>query len=173
MTEGKGLLFAVMPIVFSNMNFGRTLLIIFFTLTSIAATCSMLAVFEVPVAYFSEEKNMSRTKAVLLVSSIVLAFGALATLSAHPDGLLKLPFFPIFDFASSNVIFPIAGLCTSLFIGFFTKKEELFDELTNHGVLKNEKIINVFYYLVKYVTPILLSIVFINLILSSVMRFIR
>ena len=173
MTEGKGLLFAVMPIVFANMNFGRTLLIIFFTLTSIAATCSMLAVFEVPVAYFSEEKNMSRTKAVLLVSSIVLAFGALATLSAHPDALVKIPFFPIFDFASSNVIFPIAGLCTSLFIGYYTKKEELFDELTNHGVLKNEKIINFFYYLVKYVTPILLSIVFINLILSSVMRFIK
>ena len=174
MDEGKGLLFSVMPIVFSNMNFGKALLIIFFTLTSIAATCSMLAVFEVPVAYFSEEKHMSRTKAVLLVSSIVLGFGALATLSATPDSILhKVPFFPIFDFASSNIIFPIAGLCTSIFIGFFTKKEDILDELTNHGALKNEKIINVFYFLVKYITPVLLSIVFINLILSSVFRFIR
>lgn len=173
MDEGKGLLFSVMPVVFSSMGgFGKILLIMFFVLTSIAATCSMLAVFEVPVAYFSEEKNMSRTKAVLLVAFVVISFGMLATLSADPQsllskGLFKLQFFDIFDFASSNLMFPIAGLCTALFVGYFTKKEDIYDELTNKGELNNKGLIDKFYFLIKYITPVLLVVAFIGLIVTK------
>ena len=163
MDEGRGLLFVVMPAVFAKMGgLGRILLLVFFVLTAIAATCSALAVFEVPVAYFSEEKNMSRTKAVLLSAGIVVSFGALVSLTEKYGSL----FFNIFDFASCNIMFPIAGLCTVIFIGYFTKKEDIYDELTNGGELKNKSLIDKFYFLVKYVTPVLLSVVFVGLIAS-------
>ena len=169
MNEGKSLLFSVMPLVFFKMGgIGKILLIAFFTLTAIAATCSMLAVFEVPVAYFSEEKNMSRTKAVLVSSAIVITFGVLASLSAHDEGLILknigFNFYDFFDTASCSILFPLAGLCTAIFVGYFTKKEHIYEELSNNGELKNKKLINVFYFLIKYITPVLLSIVFINMI---------
>ena len=163
MDQGKELLFVLMPMVFSKMAFGKVLLVVFFILTAIAATCSMLAVFEVPVAYFSEEKNMSRTKAVLLSAFVVISFGMIASLSASPEGLLmqrlKIGFFDVFDFVSTNLMFPIAGLCTAIFIVYFAKKDDIYDELTNKGELKNRGLIDKFYCVLKYITPVLLTIV--------------
>ncbi len=170
MDSGKSLLFSVMPLVFFKMGgvFGQILLIAFFTLTAIAATCSMLAVFEVPVAYFSEERNMSRTKAVLISGAIVITFGILASLASDQSGILYknigIVFFDFFDTISCSIFFPLAGLCTAIFVGYFTRKEHIYEELSNNGELKNKKLINVFYFLIKYITPVLLSIVFINVI---------
>lgn len=162
---GPGLLFQTIPLVFSKIPFGNILIVAFFILASIAATTAMISIVEVPVAYFSEERGMSRKAAVLLTVGIIAGVGLL---TVHPKSLLGAMviggkgFFDWFDFISSNILMPAGGLLVALFIGYAVKKNNVIGELSNNGSLNNEKLISIYRIVVRYITPVLLLIVFLN-----------
>ncbi|ABB15626.1 sodium-dependent transporter [Carboxydothermus hydrogenoformans] len=165
---GPGLLFITIPLVFTKLPLGTVLLTLFFILTSIAATTAMISMVEVPVAYFAEEKGMERKKAVLLTTAIIFVFGVFATLSLGGSPVIsnfKLfgkNIFDLFDYVSSNILLPLGGLFIAIFVGYFVKKEDLYQELGNFGLINNQRIIDVFYLIVRYVTPILVIVIFLN-----------
>lgn len=165
---GPGLLFMTIPLVFSKIPFGRILLILFFILTAIAATTAMMSIVEVLVAYFTEEKGFSRKKAVIFNAVIIALVGVLASLSADSSSVLgnvkifNKGFFDLFDFISSNILMPIGGLLIVLFLGYFTKKEDIDYELSNKGTLKIKWVIDSYYFILRYVSPLLLIIVFLS-----------
>lgn len=167
-SAGPSLLFLTIPLVFSKLPFGSILLAAFFTLTAIAATTAMISLVEVPVAYLSEEKGLKRTTAVLVTVMIMFVIGILATLSSDSSSILGsikifgYAFFDLFDKLSSNILMPVGGLLTAVFAGYFVKKEDIKCELTNNGTLKNEAEFNIFYTIIRYITPILLIIVFLS-----------
>lgn len=167
--SGASLLFMTIPMVFSKIPLGSILLVMFFLLTSIAATTAMISLVEVPVAYFSEEKGVSRKISVLITTGTMMIVGILATLSA--DGTSKLGkihiignrgFFDSFDYLSSNWLLPLGGLLLAIFVGYFVKKEDFKAELSNKGTLGNERIIDIAYIFIKFISPILIFIVFLN-----------
>jgi NSS family neurotransmitter:Na+ symporter len=167
-SAGPGLLFMTIPLVFSQMPFGNFLLIAFFFLTAIAATTAMLSLVEVPIAYLSEEKGMSRKSAAILTAVIMFVVGVLATLSVDKASVLGhitffgMGFFDLFDYISSNIMLPLGGLLIALMMGYSIKREEAVAELSNHGKLKIAGLVNVYFLLIRYVTPILLIVVFLN-----------
>ncbi|EGD47984.1 sodium:neurotransmitter symporter [Ruminiclostridium papyrosolvens DSM 2782] len=168
--QGPGLLFKTIPLVFSKVPFGGVLIVLFFVLSAIAATTAMLSMLEVVVTYFVEEKKVSRRKAVLLCSTIVLVIGTFVTMSqngANPVSKIKpfgLSLFDFFDQASSNVLLPLGGLLIALFAGYVIDKKDMKTELSNYGELKNKKLIRIYTFLVRYITPVLLFIVFMSMI---------
>ena len=99
---------------------------------------------------------------------IVAVFGVLATLSADKTAVLGTirifgkSFFDLFDYASSNILLPIGGLLIILFTGYVANREDFTLELSNHGALKNQGLIHTALFIIKYVTPILLALVFLN-----------
>ena len=165
---GPGLLFLTIPLVFSQMMFGSLLLVAFFFLTSIAATTAMLSLVEVPVAYCTEEFGWSRKKAALLNALLICCVGVLASLSADKTSVLGhvtfggRGFFDWFDYLSSNVLLPAGGLLIALFVGYRVDRNDLGRELSNQGILQNEWLISSFYFIVRYVTPAMLVIVFLH-----------
>lgn len=162
---GPGLLFQTIPLVFSRMPLGNLLLIAFFLLAAIAATTAMISMVEVPIAFLTEEKGMGRKTAVLLISSIIFVIGAV---TVHPKSvfgevmLFGKGFFDLFDYISSNILLPVGGLLIAVFVGYFVSKSELYNELSNNNTIKNRTIANVYHFIVKFVTPILLIIVFMS-----------
>ncbi|MBC9784760.1 sodium-dependent transporter [Heliobacterium chlorum] len=167
-SAGPGLLFMTIPLVFSKMPVGNVLLVAFFFLSSIAATTAMLSLVEVPVAYLSEERGLSRKASVLISALVIVLFGALASLSADSSSLLGgitffgKGFFDLFDFISSNIILPLGGLLIALFIGYGADKDDIKKELTNRGNLKIGWMIDLFFFIIRYITPALLILVFMN-----------
>jgi NSS family neurotransmitter:Na+ symporter len=165
---GPGLLFMTIPLVFSQMPLGNLLLIAFFFLTSIAATTAMLSLVEVPVAYFVEEKGYTRKSAAVVTGIIIVAFGVLASLSADKSSLLGQVtfggrgFFDWFDYLSSNILLPLGGLMIAILIGYTISKADLLHEFSNGGALQQNGIVNIFFFVIRYVTPALLIIVFLN-----------
>lgn len=163
--EGPGLLFNTIPLVFSRIPFGNILLVAFFILASIAATTAMTSMFAVPIAVLTESLNMKKGNAVLLVGGLVYIIGML---TVHPSSLLgdvkilDKNFFDLFDYLSSNLLMPIGGLLIAIFVGYFVKKDDLIDELSNQGSLNTTFYLNIFRILLRYITPILLIIVFLN-----------
>jgi len=165
---GPGLLFLTIPLVFSKIPLGNILIVVFFFLTAIAATTAMLSMVEVPVAYMSEEKKIPRKLAVIINSLIIFVVGTLASLSSSELSLLGKvkvfgkTFFDLFDFASSNVLLPVGGFLIAVLTGYFINKDDLMNELSNNKALNYEKTINAFHFVLRYITPVLLIIVFFN-----------
>ena len=167
-TEGPGLLFNTVPLIFAKMPGGSILSIIFFGLTAMAATMATISLLEVLIALFTEELKISRKKSIIINISIIVLIGSLAALSANPDGVLahiKIFGFTIFDSFDkfvSNILLPINGLLVILLLGYGLSKDFIIEQLTNKGTLKNQKVVSLLMFIIKYVTPILILIVFIK-----------
>lgn len=163
--SGPGLLFSTIPLVFSKIPFGNILLIAFFILTSIAATTAMISMVEVPVAFMSEVWNVKRKYSVMILAGIIFIVGIL---TVHPTSIFGnvimfgKNFFNLFDFVSSNILLPMGGLLIAIFVGYFAGKENISEELSNRHTLNNSKTIDIYYFILRYVSPLLLLIVFLN-----------
>ena len=164
-SAGAGLLFQSIPLAFSRMPLGNILLFLFFLLTAIAATCAQIALVEVPVSFLSGELKIKRSKAVIIVCSFIFI---IAVLTTHPTSLFGWVsiggrnLLDFYDFLTSSIVMPILGILTCIFIGFFVKKEDFIQELTNNGSLKYADFIKIILVLLKFVVPTLISIIFLS-----------
>ena len=164
-TSGPSLLFNTIPLVFSRIPFGNLLIILFFLLTSLAATMAMLSLVEVPVAFLTEEFKLSRKSAVISTMTIISIVGLF---TVHPMSILGslnlfgMAPFDFFDYVSSNIFMPINGALIIILIGYFTSKSDIIDELSNKYSLENSRSISIYYFLSKYVALFLIIIVFLN-----------
>lgn len=164
---GPGLLFSTIPLVFSLIPFGNILLVSFFLLSAIAATTAMISMVEVPVAILKEEFKLDRKKAVLISTIVMFIVGVLTT---HPHSLfgsaqvMGKSFFDFFDYVSSNILLPVGGLLITIFVGYFVKKSDILEEFNNEGTLDNGSAVKLLHLVLKYITPVMLIIVFLNAI---------
>src|SRR5690606_25958275 len=131
-------------------------------------TTAMISMCEVAIAYFVEQKGFSRKKAVLINAIIILIFGIPAALSADASGVLGgitvfgKTLFDLFDYVSSNILLPLGGLIIAIFIGYTVPKKDIEKELSNQGAIEQNKLINFYYFILRYVTPVLVFIVFLS-----------
>lgn len=159
---GPSLLFITIPMVFSAMPFGRFFMVMFFILVAIAATGAMLSLLEVPVAYLVEEHKLSRRVATLGTIIAVALVGSTATLSTSVLSNVLVfgkNMFDFYDFLTSNILLPVGGICFALFVGWRWGYQRMFTEFSNDGRLKNEGLAKVYFFLVKYVAPIAITLV--------------
>lgn len=165
---GPGLLFNTVPLIFSKIPGGSILGVIFFLLTAIAATMAMISILEVIVAMLTEQFKIERKKSIILCIIVILIFGSLAALSANPNGILAhntifgLTFFDFYNDLISNVLLPINGFLVTILMGHIVSNKIYVSQLTNNGTLKNEGLVKFITFLVRYITPALIFIVFIK-----------
>jgi NSS family neurotransmitter:Na+ symporter len=159
---GPQLLFVTIPMVFSKMIGGNILVIVFFVLVLLATTTATISMIEVPVSYFIEELKWSRLKATILTIGIVAITGSTATLSfsglANFEILGKTPF-DLFDILTSNILLPIGGILIAIFIGWQFGKVKTINEASNQGKLKNKAFLDVYFFLIKWVSPLAIFII--------------
>ena len=157
---GPGLVFETVPYIFAKMGTGGLVLsalvaILFFITILVAALTSSISMMEVGVAYLSEEKGISRTAATVGIFIFAFTVGILCALRGS-----------IFDFLDklcSNYLLTLGALLFSLFVGWKMKKEDVKDELTNGCTLHtNGKLFPVIYFLIKYVAPVSIAVIFIS-----------
>ena len=92
----------------------------------------------------------------------------LAALSADKAGVLGgvtifgKGFFDLFDYLSSYILLPLGGILIALFVGYRIPKEDIKRELTNDGKLNLAKLVDFYYIILRYVTPLLVFIVFLS-----------
>ena len=101
-------------------------------------------------------------------SIIFFVVGILATLSADKASLLGdvtfmgRGFFDWFDYLSSNILMPLGGLLIVIFMSYVVDRKSIKEELTNNGSLNLNRILPFFFIVIRYVTPALLIIIFLN-----------
>lgn len=168
---GPALIFETLPHIFSQMGLtapwlSATVAILFFLTVFIAALSSSISMVEVGVLYLTEERGMSRIKAVAILFAGAWALGSLCSLSFGSLSGFHILGVTLFDFCDkliSNYMMSFGGLLFTLFVGWKMSKESVRNEFTGNGSHKlNSKIFEAVYFLIKYIAPLGIIVIFIT-----------
>lgn len=123
--QGPGLVFISLPIAFAKMAGGGILATVFFALLSFAALTSTISMLEVAVSYFIDEHGWKRRKATLASGAAITLIGipsALAGATVFFGSGMEERFgrnwFDLMADFTSNILLPVGGLGTALFIAW-------------------------------------------------------
>lgn len=164
--EGASLIFVTLPEIFKDMPLAQLWSGVFFILLVLASLTSTISFHEVLTAYFAEEHKLSRKAATRLTSALSVALCMLTlfwTFDVDFAGLHleKISFFDIFDYTTANILMPLGGLFTCIFVAWWMKKDFLQGEMTNHGKLKG-RAFPLLYFTLRYITPLLIVYIFVK-----------
>ncbi len=163
-TAGPGLLFIVLPSVFEQMVFGNLFLLIFLILFLFATLTSAFSLLEIVVAVVTKGKN-TRNRNAWIIGILVflvgipsaLSYGIMADISIFGKSI-----FDAADYLVSNILLPTGAFLISIFVSYKMKKDVLKSELINKS--KFSLLFEVWYYLLRYIIPLVIIIVFLDVI---------
>jgi NSS family neurotransmitter:Na+ symporter len=164
--KGPGLVFISLPAAFYEMGgIGNFFAIIFFIALAFAGLTSAVSLVEPMVQYGIDRFKLTRKKASILMGLFFYLIGILVILSGLDDtkeiftwGGKNL--FDWIDFITAAVMLPFGGLLMSIFVGYVIPKSEV--EATLKPYLKGY--FGIWYFSLRYIAPISLFIVMLNLI---------
>ena len=168
---GPGLVFQTLPFIFNKMGAGipwvsAVIAIVFFITILVAALTSSISMMEASVAYLVDEKKFNRKKATAVIFIATWAIGVLCSLSFGPLSGVKLLGETIFNFLDklvSNYLMTIGGLIFTIFVGWAMDKGAVRDELLSGGASpSNLPYIGPVYFLIRYVAPIAIVVIFVT-----------
>jgi NSS family neurotransmitter:Na+ symporter len=164
---GPGLMFVTLPKVFANMNGGGVISSVFFALVFLAALTSSVSLMETIVAVVQDKIGLKRKTSCLAVLAVSVLLGipyALATGAFENIKPLGKDFLTFVDDSCNYVIMPIVAFLTCIFVGYIIKPKTLIEEAEVEGNRFKAK--NLFSFVIKYVAPICIIIIFINSFVS-------
>jgi neurotransmitter:Na+ symporter, NSS family len=174
--EGPALVFIVMPEIFHAMGplAGRIIGSAFFLLLCFAALPSCISLLELPVAYFVEEKKLSRKKIVWSLSLVIFIIGIPSMMSfGVVPALNHLAFYKNRDFLTfiadmTDITLTIGGCLMCVFITYRWKIFNLNQELSaGNAGFGNSWVRSYINVTIMYVCPVLLGVLSILIIIDK------
>lgn len=160
---GPGLIFKTLPVAFGHMWGGSFFGVLFFFLLTFAAWTSAISLIEPAVAWLVENHGMSRVNAVVFAGGIswVLGLGTVFSynLWAHKT-LFGKTFFDLLDYLTANIMLPLGGLAIAVFAAWVMSRGSTEEELA----VKAPWVYRLWRIVTRYVTPVAITIIFLNVI---------
>lgn len=157
---GPGLMFKALPVAFGNMAGGQFFGFLFFLMVAFAAWTSAISLLEPAAAWVVETFGMGRKKVAVLLTVIgwVLGLASLMSYSTLANvKLLDMSIFDFLDFFTANIMLPMGGLLTSLFVGWFLTRDISRDELA----LRSSLLYTAWFVTIRFVSPVAVAIIFV------------
>ena len=170
---GPGLVFITLPNVF-NAAFAHAPVLnyvfsaLFYLLLLLAALTSSISMNEIATAFIHENYHVSRQWSTVIVTSIAVVLGTACSLSF---GLWKdvtvfgMGFFDFFDYVTAKFMMPLGGLLITVFVGWYLDRRLALSQLTCGGNAWNRSA-RVLLFLIRWVAPVGVGMVFLNELLS-------
>ncbi len=166
--SGPGLIFQTLPIAFGHMPGGVFFGMLFFLLLSFAAWTSAISLLEPMVAWMVENHGFNRISATVWsgMGSWLLGLCSIFSFNLWSDfkPLSIIPafqdktMFDLLDGLTANVMLPLGGLLIALFAAWQMSRRTCREELElSDGVLFKG-----WYFMIRYVSPLAVLIVFLN-----------
>ncbi|MFO7603369.1 MAG: sodium-dependent transporter [Gammaproteobacteria bacterium] len=180
--SGPGLIFQTLPLAFGAMPGGAFFGFLFFILLFFAAWSSAISLIEPAIAWMVERRAMTRVAAAAWAGAVVWLLGIASIFSATGTTLrdilsivlgwagletfglrqpfFSLTFFEVVDFATANIMLPLGGMLTAIFVGWVMQRESVRDEINvRHGDM-----CTLWMTLLKYVSPLAVFIIFLSVL---------
>lgn len=167
--SGPSLVFITLPNVFhqafsSVPVVGHVISILFYALLTLAALTSTISMHEIGTAFVHEEFKTTRGKGAWIITGVCAVIGVLSSLSMGAvDGLTVggKNLLDFFDDFTSQILLPVGGMLTCLYVGWRMPKKVVRNELTNDGTLHG-RFYGIFLVAVRYVCPSFILIIFLH-----------
>ncbi|MGB6329134.1 MAG: sodium-dependent transporter, partial [Halarcobacter sp.] len=162
---GPGLVFISLPVIFSGWGMlGHIIAVSFFVALVFAGITSAVSMIEPALRFFIERYKISRQKATLICGGSFYFLGIIALLSMSKSFGAHLTFFgknafDIMDFMTSSIMMPLAAILICIFLAYFVEKDTLKEKFLAHT---NETVFNIWYFLIKFIVPIAITILLLN-----------
>lgn len=166
--QGPGLVFKVLPNVFSQMPLGYLWSLLFYALLFLAALTSFISITEVVVAYISEAFKISRVKSVILTGVSFTLLGSICSLSFGPLSGFTIAdknIFDSLDYLATNILLPLGGIFTSIFVGWRLDKKVIEKQLNIKGK-KGAAFLKVYIFSLRYIVPASVTCVLVTGLIS-------
>jgi len=165
---GPSLIFMTLPIAFGQMPGGLLFGTLFFVLLVFAAWSSSISLIEPAVAWLVENRKFTRLKAAAIAGIGTWLLGIITvfsfnywSFSFHFAGEKKSDgMFDVIDILTSNIMLPLGGLFIAVFAAWIMHKQASQDELAMGGGARYQ----LWKFLVRYVTPVGVTIIFLKAI---------
>ncbi len=151
--SGPGLVFVTLPQLFLDIPGGAVFSVAFFFLLLLAALSSAISLLEVVVAFFVDERGMSRGRAALTFGIVIWGLGVAC---AVWSGV-----FSFLDDLTTRYTLPIGGLLIAILAGWLLRpvdREAGFVDLKIAPTL----LASAWVFLVRFVTPVAVLLVILN-----------
>ena len=166
--SGPSLVFITLPNVFQQAFASMPVVeyvisILFYALLAVAALTSTISMHEIGTAYFHEELKRPRVQAAWIVTVGACVIGMLSSMSCGACNLrlLGMSLMDFFDCITAQYMMPIGALLTSLYICWVARTAVVNREFTNCGTVYR-RLFPVYIFMVRFICPILIAIVFLN-----------
>lgn len=161
---GPQLVFEILPSIFCHMAGGMIWSTLFFVLLFVASLTSTLSLFETIVAFLTGCINMKRNRAVALTMGVIVILAVLCSLAFGPLSNATVcgkNFFDLFDYVSSNILLPLGGMLSSIFVGWFIDRKILRQEYLGSNPTRTARtIVSVLVFCLRFIAPTGIAIVF-------------
>lgn len=165
-SDGPGLAFLTLPIAFIQMPFGIFFGVLFFVLLSLAAWSSAISIIE-PVIAWMVEQGIPRLVATIIAGLGSWLIGLLTVFSFNywsefyplAAWSIQLNWFEILEYLTFNIMLPLGGLGIAVFVAWIIPHAARTDELDTNP---RSILYNVWLFLLRYMTPIGVLLVFLN-----------
>ncbi len=164
--------FRVFPVVFNQLGSGQLFGLLFYLMLTLAALTTSIALMEGPICYMQRLFKIDRIKAVLMLGMGIWIFGWGVIFSYNvwsEDGFTLALFMgdeavrlvknagfkDVIVFFSSHLIQPFVALMLCIFVAWVIPRRVSYRELG----LKGRTWFEIWNYLARYVTPVLLLVV--------------
>ena len=164
--SGPGLLFQTLPVAFGDMTGGWFFGTLFFALVVMAALSSAISIIEPVVSWFDQNWGINRFKAAWIMGTLIWVVGIGTVLSfntwqdVHVFG--EKTIFDTLDFLTTNIMLPLGGLFMTVFVAWVLK-----DEIRNSELPLSDKMMKVFMFVLRWVAPIAVILVFVSNLVSE------
>ncbi len=166
---GPSLIFITLPNVFqqafaSMPLVGYVISISFYALLALAALTSTISMHEIGTAFFHEELKRPRRHAawIVTVTAIMIAIVSSLSCGAYPQlTVFGMSMMDFFDFLTANILLPAGALLTCIYVGWVVPRSTVMTEFTNRHTVCI-KLFPVFLFMVRFVCPICITLVFLH-----------
>lgn len=165
-SQGPGLMFVSLPMVFSTIPFGWLFGTLFFVLLFFAALSSSLSFAEPLVDLLIEKLLLSRKNAVFIIGGVTFLGSVFCALSFNvfAKSLLfgRWTFFDFIADLSTNFLLPLGGIAISVFAGLVVKQADFFAKKTRNSAIT----FHLWRFLTLFVAPLAIFIVLCNSVID-------
>lgn len=173
--NGIYLMFDILPKIFSSLgSLGVVISVFFFSMVVIAALTSVISLLEVVTQFVIQRYKVRRKKAIVIVALICFILSVPITISLGKallgENAMRIfgeNYLDFFDRITNVVLMPVGALGACLSIGYFLKEQKgkqrfsskLLNETLKSEGLDLKKFGNIFSFMVKFITPLLIIFV--------------
>lgn len=164
--KGPGLVFISLPAAFYEMGvLGNVFAVFFFIALAFAGLTSSVSLVEPMVQYFIDRFGWSRLKASVLMGGFFWLVGVAVILSGL-DGTKEMltwggkNLFDWIDYITAAIMLPFGGLIMAVFVGFIIPKTQVESAMKPFLHWAFEP----WYFSLRYITPVAMFVVMLNLI---------